>query len=251
MGLIGKATEERCKRLPHCVIIMQYVEWRRQPKRQQSSRSPVDSEETGESPSQAQGALTSHPLTEISLSPGHLLLLKLFQRQESQISRAVNLKETRLDGLKRDAFHLSSLFFAFHALSLTLLFTSSSVTGQAQTQMGACKNWWVPLCLSALTSLVLIIAVQFKVSMYWKVMRALQRERSDGRTLARTVQELRMKGSSFDLSKELQLGTKRMKSSSVDGGWRPVRWMKRNAVAFCLAGFAGLVAAACKFILCS
>ncbi|ONK69307.1 uncharacterized protein A4U43_C05F21480 [Asparagus officinalis] len=91
----------------------------------------------------------------------------------------------------------------------------------------------------------------FKVSMYWKVMRALQRERSDGRTLARTVQELRMKGSSFDLSKELQLGTKRMKSSSVDGGWRPVRWMKRNAVAFCLAGFAGLVAAACKFILCS
>lgn len=87
--------------------------------------------------------------------------------------------------------------------------------------------------------------------MYWKVMRALQRERSDGRALARTVQELRMKGSSFDLSKELQLGAKRMKSSSVDGGWRPVRWMKRNAVAFCLAGFAGLVAAACKFILCS
>ncbi|KAJ0953836.1 putative transcription factor MYB-HB-like family [Helianthus annuus] len=48
---------------------------------------------------------------------------------------------------------------------------------------------------------------------YWKVCGELQRERMDNRALTRCVQELRMKGVSFDLSKEPAIGN-RMKSSS-------------------------------------
>ncbi|OVA12324.1 hypothetical protein BVC80_1799g5 [Macleaya cordata] len=53
-----------------------------------------------------------------------------------------------------------------------------------------------------------------KLYRYWKVSRQLQRERSDSRALTRCIQELRMKGASFDLSKEPQ-NARRMKSSSL------------------------------------
>ncbi|KAJ8542792.1 hypothetical protein K7X08_005315 [Anisodus acutangulus] len=52
-----------------------------------------------------------------------------------------------------------------------------------------------------------------KLYRFWKVSRQLQRERRDGRALTRCISELRMKGASFDLSKEPQIG-KKMKSSS-------------------------------------
>ncbi|KAL0733333.1 hypothetical protein Bca4012_009543 [Brassica carinata] len=49
-------------------------------------------------------------------------------------------------------------------------------------------------------------------------------ERNDNRTLTRCVLELRMKVSSFDLSKEPMSG-KRMKSSSVEIKWKPVTYL--------------------------
>ncbi|KAJ6752544.1 hypothetical protein OIU85_002914 [Salix viminalis] len=58
------------------------------------------------------------------------------------------------------------------------------------------------------------IFLAVKVCRYWKVWRQLQREKNDNRALTRCIQELRMKGASFDLSKE-PLSGKRMKSSSV------------------------------------
>jgi len=81
----------------------------------------------------------------------------------------------------------------------------------------------------------------------------LKRERSDGRAMKRCITELRMKGASFDLSTDIGafLGGKKMKSSSVEIDWKPLRWLKMNLVAFFFLMFTGLVLPASKFVLCS
>ncbi|XP_057485311.1 uncharacterized protein LOC130771672 [Actinidia eriantha] len=188
-------------------------------------------------------AIQHHPLMEISRSPGHLLLLKLWQREEDLFARRISAKETRIDSIKREIFQLCFFFFLFHALFLTILFTSSL------DRAHACSNWWIPSILSVSTSLLMICLVQVKICRYWKVWGQLQRERGENRALTRCIQELRMKGASFDLSKEPQIG-RRMKSSSVEIKWKPLTWFSQNVLTVCLLCFAGLVFPASKLILC-
>ncbi|MFS7940616.1 hypothetical protein Hanom_Chr05g00466531 [Helianthus anomalus] len=57
---------------------------------------------------------------EISYSPGHLLLLKLLQREEDLPGHRVAGKERRLDTLKREVFQLCLFFFAFHGHRVTV-----------------------------------------------------------------------------------------------------------------------------------
>ena len=190
-------------------------------------------------------AIHHHPLMEISQSPGHLLLLKLWQREEDLSGRRIALRETRMDSIKREIFQLCCFFFMFHAFYLILLFTSS-----VDLEDHACRKWWIPVVLLVSTSLAIVFLVQVKLWRYWKVYRQLQREKSDGRAVTRFIQELRMKGASFDLSKEPQ-NSRRMKSSSVEIKWRPLIWCFQNLITICLVCFTGLVIPACKFILCS
>ncbi|KAF3796839.1 hypothetical protein EJ110_NYTH00674 [Nymphaea thermarum] len=138
-----------------------------------------------------------HPLQEISESPGHLLLLKLWQREEDLFARRITTKETRIDNIRREVFQLCCFFFAFHGFFLTLLFVSSNNFNE-----NSCRKWWVPCFLYLVTSVVMILCVQYKVYRYMKMSARLQKERGDSRTLSRCIQELRMKGASFDLSKE-------------------------------------------------
>ncbi|GMI63858.1 hypothetical protein like AT5G56120 [Hibiscus trionum] len=152
-------------------------------------------------------AIQKHPLMEISQSPGHLLLLKLWQREEDLFGR-------RMDSIKREMFQLCCFFLIFHGLFFNILFTSS-----------------VKLCR------------------YWKVWKQLQRERSDNRALTRCIQELRMKGESFDLSKEPHIG-KRMKSSSVEIKWKPLTWCSQYLITIALVCFSALAFPVCKFMLC-
>ncbi|KAJ0965256.1 hypothetical protein J5N97_026394 [Dioscorea zingiberensis] len=192
-------------------------------------------------------AIEHHPLTEISGSPGHLLLLKLWQREEDLISLRATAIESRLDASKRDAFLLSSLFLAFHAISLTILFSSA----HKSHENNICRNWMVPSFLSLITSLVIVSSVQAIICAYWRGWKELQRERVDARALTRCLQELRMKGASFDLSREPQ-GVRRAKSSSVEVKWHgPLRWFSRNLVTVFLLCASGLIATASKFIICS
>ncbi|KAF1894714.1 hypothetical protein Lal_00021006 [Lupinus albus] len=152
-------------------------------------------------------AIEDHPLTEISESPGHLLLLKLWQREEKLFAQHIAKKETRLYSIKSELFQLCSFFFIFHGFFLTLLFTSwANANSHNKT---VCKKWWVPSMVSLCTSLVFVVLSHMKVVRYWKVWAQLQREKSDSRTVGRCIQELRMKGASFDLSKEPQCGKKK------------------------------------------
>lgn len=211
---------------------------------------PVESEQQQElkiATTTISEAIQHHPLTEISQSPGHLLLLKLWQREEDLFGRRMALKETRLDSIKRELFQLCCFFLIFHGFFFTILF-NSSVNSQEENAH-TCRKWWIPGLLSVATSLVFVFLVQVKLWRYWKVWKQLQRERNDGRAVTRCIQELRMKGASFDLCKEPQNG-KRMKSSSVEIKWKPLTWCSQYLVTIALVCFAGLVLPATKFILC-
>ncbi|KAI8009579.1 hypothetical protein LOK49_LG06G00191 [Camellia lanceoleosa] len=190
--------------------------------------------------------IKNHPLMEISHSPGHLLLLKLLQREEHLSARRITIKETRKDTIGREIFQLCFFFFIFHSLFSIILFTST--TKNQNDYKSLCEKWWVPSILSVSVSIVVIFLVQIKLWRYWKVERELQRERSDGRAVTRWIQEMRMKGASFDLSKERQSG-KRMKSSSVEIKWKPITWFSQNLITVCLVCFAGLVFPVSKLIL--
>lgn len=193
-------------------------------------------------------AIQNHPLMEISKSPGHLLLLKLWQREEDLSGRRIAAKETRMDSIRREIFQICCFFFIFHALFFTILFTSVSedhLDGNV-----VCQKWWIPLILSVCTSFCIVFLVQVKLYRFWKVSRQLQRERGDGRALTRCISELRMKGASFDLSKEPQIG-KKMKSSSVEIKWKPLTWLSQYAVTICLICFTGLLFPASKLVLCA
>ncbi|KAK3200090.1 hypothetical protein Dsin_023505 [Dipteronia sinensis] len=193
-------------------------------------------------------AIQHHPLMEISQSPGHLLLLKLWQREEDRFGRRISLKESRMDTIRREIFQLCCFFLIFHGFFLTLLFTSSNEHNNSDN-ISTCKKWWIPSMLSLSTSLVYVFLVQVKLYRYWKVWRQLQRERNDNRALTRCIQELRMKGASFDLSKEPQSG-KRMKSSSVEIKWKPITWCSQYLITICLVCFTGLLFPVSKLMLC-
>ncbi|KAJ6980546.1 hypothetical protein NC653_028369 [Populus alba x Populus x berolinensis] len=131
-----------------------------------------------------------------------------------------------------------------HGIFLTILFTSS-----VDSKEHTCKNWWIPSLVSVCTSLVFVSLVQVKICSYWKVSRQLQREKNNDRALTKCIQELRMKGASFDLSKE-PLSGKRIKSSSVEIKWKPLTWCSQYLITICLVSFSCLVFPASKFILC-
>uniref|UniRef100_A0ACD5V924 Uncharacterized protein n=1 Tax=Avena sativa TaxID=4498 RepID=A0ACD5V924_AVESA len=190
-----------------------------------------------------------HPLGEIADSGGHLLLLKLWQREESRLNRRACALEALMDAARRDAFYLCAAFLALHGLSLALLF-AASVAGSPTR---ACRRWWAPSSLSLAASLALAAAVQLRVCAYWRAARRLRRERGDARALARCVQELRMKGASFDLSKEPQCGVTRANCASVEGAgvWGPLQWCYRNVVTACLLAVASAALPFGKLILCA
>ncbi|EPS57642.1 hypothetical protein M569_17175 [Genlisea aurea] len=181
-----------------------------------------------------------HPLAEISRSPGHLLLLKLWQREEDLIGRRVASKEARKDAIGCEIFRLCCSSFLFHGIFFTILFSKSS---------DRCQKWWIPCVLSLCTCLVAVFLVQIELCRYWKVDGEAEKDRNECRSLGRRIRELRMKGQSFDLNREPQNGRK-LKSSSVEIKWKPLELFSRYRLTVCLLCFGGLVVPSCRFIIC-
>uniref|UniRef100_A0A7N0RCJ2 Uncharacterized protein n=1 Tax=Kalanchoe fedtschenkoi TaxID=63787 RepID=A0A7N0RCJ2_KALFE len=201
---------------------------------------PIDDESD-----QMKLAIQNHPLMEISESPGHLLLLKLFQREERINASRISLKETKLDSIKQEISQLCTFYFFFHMLCLPLLFASTLSNPKT-----SCSAWWIPSIVSLSWSLFVIFVVQVRVYKYWKVRGQMEKLRSENRSLSRCVVELRMKGRSFDLGKGAVSSKKAMKSSSVEIKWRPISWASQNLVVFVLICLSGLLVPSCKMILC-
>uniref|UniRef100_A0A7N0U1S5 Uncharacterized protein n=1 Tax=Kalanchoe fedtschenkoi TaxID=63787 RepID=A0A7N0U1S5_KALFE len=175
-------------------------------------------------------AIQNHPLMEISESPGHLLLLKLFQREERINASRIFLKET----------NFSPSTSLFHMLCLPLLFAST-----LNNPKTSCSTWWIPSMVSLSLLLFVIFVVQVRVYKYWKVRRQMDKLRSENRSLSRCVVELRMKGRNFDLGKGVVSSKRVMKRSSVEMKWRPISWTSQNLVVFvliCLSGCSSMLA---------
>uniref|UniRef100_A0A7N0UB15 Transmembrane protein n=1 Tax=Kalanchoe fedtschenkoi TaxID=63787 RepID=A0A7N0UB15_KALFE len=149
-------------------------------------------------------AIQNHPLMEISESPGHLLLLKLFQREE------------RINEISQ-LFTFYTSFF--HMLCLPLLFAST-----LNNPKTSCSTWWIPSMVSLSLLLFVIFVVQVRVYKYWKVRRQMDKLWSENRSLSKCVVELRMKGRNFDLGKGVVSSKRVMKRSSVEMKWRPISW---------------------------
>jgi hypothetical protein len=136
------------------------------------------------SPNKSLSLVDHHPLAEISSSPGHLLFLKLLHREEEGHGHRTAKLENHGTSLRQDAFSLSCLFLAFQFLSVILLFSSSVDPLHGKHK---CENWWVPSSVSVVTSLVLVCCVQMRVLGYWRIERALGKERTEGRALTRRI----------------------------------------------------------------
>ena len=189
---------------------------------------------------------TPHPLQQIADTPTHKLLLKQWLKEEELILGRIALKENQIDAVRKEVTLLYVFFFLFHAISLILLFDASSRDPSGAL---ACRRSWIPSLCSLLFSLGLIWAVRYKTDTEVHLEKLLEREKEDGKLLAKCVEELKKKGIEFDLLKEVD-ALRRAKSLRVDA--KAVRkWSARDFVTLFFFSVSCFVLAITRVILCN
>lgn len=189
---------------------------------------------------------TPHPLQQIADTPTHKLLLKQWLKEEELILGRIALKENQIDAVRKEVTLLYVFFFLFHAISLILLFDASSRDPSGAL---ACRRSWIPSLCSLLFSLGLIWAVRYKTDTEVHLEKLLEREKEDGKLLAKCVEELKKKGIEFDLLKEVD-ALRRAKSLRVEA--KAVRkWSARDFVTLFFFSVSCFVLAITRVILCN
>ncbi|KAI8553166.1 hypothetical protein RHMOL_Rhmol06G0323700 [Rhododendron molle] len=187
----------------------------------------------------------AHPLHQIAETPTHKLLLKQWLKEEELILNRTALKETQIDSVRKELTQLHCFFFLFHSTALVLLFSASS----RGPQSSSCHRSWIPSLCSLLFSLGMIWAVRYKTDMEGHLEKLLEREKEDGKLLAKCVEELKRKGVEFDLLKEVD-ALRRAKSLRVEA--KAVRkWSARDFVSLFFFTVSCLVLGLTRVILCS
>ncbi|KAK3033133.1 hypothetical protein RJ639_036492 [Escallonia herrerae] len=189
-----------------------------------------------------------HPLHQIAGTPTHKLLLKQWLKEEELILNRISLKETQIDGTRKEITNLYCFFFLFHSTSLILLF--SAVSSRAQPHTGSyCHRSWIPSLCSVLCSLGIIWAVRYKSDVEAHLEKLLEREKEDRQLLGKCVEELKKKGVEFDLLKEVD-ALRRAKSLRIEA--KAVRkWSGRDFVTMFFFSVSCLVLALTRVILCN
>ncbi|KAF5202138.1 Rna polymerase ii elongation factor [Thalictrum thalictroides] len=152
-----------------------------------------------------------HPLHEIAENPTHKLLLKQWLKEEELNFGRIASKENQIDKVRKEITQLYCFYFLFHSTTLLLLFSSSSKDPNSES----CHKSWIPSLCSLLCSLVLIWAIRYKTDVESHMEKLLQREKEDGKLLAKCVLELKKKGLEFDLLKEVD-ALRRAKSLRIE-----------------------------------
>ncbi|KAG2679669.1 hypothetical protein I3843_11G062100 [Carya illinoinensis] len=187
-----------------------------------------------------------HPLHQIAETPTHKLLLKQWLKEEELILGRIALKETQIDSVRNEITMLYIFFFVFHSIALVLLFNASSRDPVANKL--ACHRSWIPSLCSILFSLGIIWAVRYKTDVEVHLEKLLEREKEDGKLMAKCVEELKKKGVEFDLLKEVD-ALRRAKSLRVET--KAVRkWSARDFVTLFFFAMSCLVLAITRVILC-
>lgn len=187
-----------------------------------------------------------HPLHQIAETPTHKLLLKQWLKEEELILNRIALKETQIDSVRKEISQLYCFFFLFHSTALILLFSAASSTGRAPS----CRRSWIPSLCSLFCSLGIIWAVRYKTEVEGHLEKLLQREKEDGRLLAKCVEELKKKGIEFDLLKEVD-ALRRAKSLRVESSKAVRKWSSKDFVSLFLFTVACSVIALIRVILCN
>ncbi|KAL3508259.1 hypothetical protein ACH5RR_027660 [Cinchona calisaya] len=188
-----------------------------------------------------------HPLHQIAETPTHKLLLKQWLKEEELILNRIALKETQIDSVRKEITQIYCFFFLFHSTALILLFSASSSRGGPRGEF--CHRSWIPSLCSLLCSLGMIWAVRYKTDVEAHLEKLLEREKEDGKLLARCVEELKKKGVEFDLLKEVD-ALRRAKSLRVES--KAVRkWSVRDFVTLFFFTVACMVLALTRVILCN
>ncbi|XP_021288487.1 uncharacterized protein LOC110419721 [Herrania umbratica] len=186
-----------------------------------------------------------HPLHQIAETPTHRLLLKQWVKETELILNRISLKETQIDAVRKEITQLYIFFFLFHSISLLLLFNSSS----KDPPTGACHRSWIPSLCSLLCSMAITWAVRYKTDVEGHLEKLLEREKEDGKLLAKCVEELKKKGVEFDLLKEVD-ALRRAKSLRVEA--KAVRkWSARDFVTLFFFTVSCMVLGLTRIILCS
>lgn len=204
--------------------------------------SPCNNEEIG--PAEPRTVVPSHPLQQIAESASHRLLLKQWLKEEDSIGRRVALKESRLDRTRKEVTQLCCYYFIFHGIILTLLYNAA-----ARNPRESCRRAWIPSLLSLVASLVIIWAMRYKMDMESHIERLLKREKDDSKMMGKCIQELKKKGTSFDLLREVDT-LRRAKSLRVEPKG-VLKWSGRDLVTIFFISMSCLVLAFTKVVLCN
>nr|GMC51637.1 uncharacterized protein LOC109190491 [Ipomoea batatas] len=176
----------------------------------------ADQNATTTSPSSIMEAKPIHPLHQISESPTHKLLLKQWLKEQDLILNRIVAKETQIDSQRKAGFY--------------------------------CRRSWIPSLCSLLCSMGIIWAVRYKTDTESHLEKLLEREKEDGKLLAKCVEELKKKGVEFDLLKEVD-ALRRAKSMRVEA--KTVRkWSGRDFVTLFFFTVSCIVLGLTNLILC-
>lgn len=186
-----------------------------------------------------------HPLHQIAETPTHKLLLKQWLKEKELILNRIALKETQIDSVRKEITQLYMFFFVFHSIALILLFNASSNDPVEKS----CRRSWIPSVCTLLCSLGLIWAVRYKSDVESHLEKLLEREKEDGKLLAKCVEELKKKGVEFDLLKEVD-ALRRAKSLRVEAK-AVKKWSARDFVTLFFFSVSCLVLALTRIILCN
>ncbi|KAI3983984.1 hypothetical protein MKX01_035111 [Papaver californicum] len=187
----------------------------------------------------------NHPLNQIAESPTHKLLLKQWFKEEELILGRVSLKETQIDIVRKEITQLYCFFFLFHSTSLLLIFTSNTST----TSTISCHRSWIPSVCSLLSSLVIIWAIRYRTDVETHIGKLLDREKEDSKLLSKCVQELKFKGTEFDLLKEVD-ALRRAKSLRVETK-AVSKWSARDSVTLFFVVVSCFILGLTRIVLCN
>ncbi|GER37573.1 hypothetical protein STAS_13996 [Striga asiatica] len=184
----------------------------------------------------------AHPLHQIASNPTHKLLLKQWLKEQDLILTRISLRQTQLDSARTHLAALHALFFLFHSAALLLLFSAAG-------DPSLCRRSWVPSLCSLACSIGLIWAVRHKSGLGSRLERILEREEEDSSLLGKCVEELRRKGSDFDLMREVD-ALRRAKSLRVVERRPGRRWSGRDVGSLFLLAVSCLVLGLIRVVLC-
>ncbi|KAG0599262.1 hypothetical protein M758_12G138700 [Ceratodon purpureus] len=124
-------------------------------------------------------------LLDIEKHPIYAKALGEWSRKESLFTSRVERKKTKVDNLKNEIYQLIGFFSVFQGVLLTAV---------SQSNLLHCNNWWSPIILSVVASVVTIFGVVQKLMQIQSFQKTIHSEEQSAKEVAARVNNLRNLG---------------------------------------------------------